>query len=175
MKFDLSKYETVESRLARFYADHPEGRVMTDLEHFHAAEGQPTQYVVKATLWACQAGDPEASLYNSVVVSTGYAEETVGSSPVNRTSALENCETSAIGRALANYNYAPAGARPSREEMAKVARAETPPDPEDDIAELILSATTADELAALVERIKHTPHPSAYRPMFERQMRKVSR
>jgi len=175
MRFDLNKYETVESRLARFYADHPEGRVMTDLEHFHAVEGRPTQYIVKATLWACEVDDDDASLMNTVVVATGYAEETVGSSPVNKTSALENCETSAIGRALANYNYAPQGARPSREEMAKVVRAETPPDPEDDIAELILSATTTDELTALVERIRETSNPSAYRPMFERQMRKVSR
>jgi arylamine N-acetyltransferase len=34
---------------------------------------------------------------------------------------LENCETSAIGRALANAGYAPKGKRPSREEMSKVA------------------------------------------------------
>jgi hypothetical protein len=38
---------------------------------------------------------------------------------VNATSALENCETSAIGRALANLGYAPKGKRPSREEMLK--------------------------------------------------------
>jgi hypothetical protein len=35
---------------------------------------------------------------------------------------LENCETSAIGRALANAGYAPKGKRPSREEMTKVVR-----------------------------------------------------
>jgi len=39
---------------------------------------------------------------------------------VNSTSALENCETSAIGRALANAGYAAKGKRPSREEMTKV-------------------------------------------------------
>ena len=32
---------------------------------------------------------------------TGHAEEEIGSSQINQTSALENCETSAIGRALA--------------------------------------------------------------------------
>ena len=57
-----------------------------------------------------------------------YAEEMVGSSPVNRTSALENCTTSAIGRALADMNYQGnqngKASRPSREEMEKVARAE---------------------------------------------------
>ena len=32
---------------------------------------------------------------------TGHAEEEIGSSQINNTSALENCETSAVGRALA--------------------------------------------------------------------------
>jgi hypothetical protein len=36
---------------------------------------------------------------------------------------LENCETSAIGRALANAGYASKGKRPSKEEMVKVTRA----------------------------------------------------
>ena len=35
------------------------------------------------------------------VVSTGYAEEVRGSTHINKGSALENCETSAVGRALA--------------------------------------------------------------------------
>ena len=52
---------------------------------------------------------------------TGLAEETVQGRGVNATSALENCETSAIGRALANAGYATKGKRASREEMAKVA------------------------------------------------------
>ena len=57
---------------------------------------------------------------DGVAWATGYAEETVSSRGVNQTSALENCETSAIGRALANAGYAPKGKRPSREEMSKV-------------------------------------------------------
>jgi hypothetical protein len=52
---------------------------------------------------------------------TGLAEETVQGRGVNATSALENCETSAIGRALANAGYATKGKRASREEMSKVA------------------------------------------------------
>jgi hypothetical protein len=52
--------------------------------------------------------------------STGLAEETISGRGVNATSALENCETSAIGRALASAGYATKGKRPSREEMAKV-------------------------------------------------------
>jgi len=60
-----------------------------------------------------------------------YAEEIVGSSPVNRTSALENCTTSAIGRALADMGYQGSlngkASRPSREEMEKVERAQVEP------------------------------------------------
>jgi hypothetical protein len=37
------------------------------------------------------------------VIATGLAEEKRTSSQINRTSALENCETSAIGRALAAF------------------------------------------------------------------------
>lgn len=40
---------------------------------------------------------------NRNVIATGYAEENRAASQINRTSALENCETSAIGRALANF------------------------------------------------------------------------
>jgi len=39
---------------------------------------------------------------NNAVLGSGLAEEVRGSSNVNKTSALENCETSAIGRALAS-------------------------------------------------------------------------
>jgi hypothetical protein len=58
---------------------------------------------------------------------TGFAEETVSTRGVNSTSALENCETSAIGRALANAGYASKGKRPSREEMSKVKASEPKP------------------------------------------------
>ena len=40
-----------------------------------------------------------------MVIATGHAEETRGSTGINSTSALENCETSAIGRALAAAGY----------------------------------------------------------------------
>ncbi len=40
------------------------------------------------------------------VIATGYAEEMRGSTMINKTSALENCETSAIGRALAAFGLA---------------------------------------------------------------------
>lgn len=109
MGFNLDNYETVEDRLARFWADHPEGRVMTSMVHY-----DDNKVVFGAEVYF-QFDDPAPK-------ATGYAEEVRGASPVNKTSHVENAETSAIGRALANCGYAAKGARPSREEMAKVQR-----------------------------------------------------
>lgn len=108
--FNLADYETVEVRLEKFIKDYPDFRVSTELESFAG-----NKYIVKAYLYK--------SLADHVAFSTGYAEETVSERGVNSTSALENCETSAIGRALANAGYAAKGKRPSREEMTKVVAA----------------------------------------------------
>ena len=105
--FNLDDYETVEERLVKYWKDNPEGRVHTRLLEFTAS-----RFIVEASVFR-KAEDihPWA---------TGLAEETVQGRGVNATSALENCETSAIGRALANAGYATKGKRASREEMAKV-------------------------------------------------------
>jgi hypothetical protein len=105
--FNLADYEPVEVRLEKFIKDYPAFRISTELEVVEA-----TRYIVKAYLYKDSA--------DVVAWATGYAEETVTSRGVNQTCALENCETSAIGRALANAGYAPKGKRPSREEMTKV-------------------------------------------------------
>jgi hypothetical protein len=105
--FNLADYEPVEVRLEKFIKDYPSFRISTELEVVEAS-----RYIVKAYLFK--------NAEDRVAWATGYAEETVTSRGVNQTSALENCETSAIGRALANAGYAPKGKRPSREEMTKV-------------------------------------------------------
>ncbi len=108
--FNLADYETVEVRLEKFIKDYPDFRIATELESF-----QSNRYIVKAYLYK--------DIKDEVSWSTGYAEETISERGVNSTSALENCETSAIGRALANAGYAAKGKRPSREEMSKVVAA----------------------------------------------------
>ena len=108
--FNLDNYEPVEVRLEKFIKDFPDFRVETELVSF-----QNDRYIVKAWLYRTFA--------DSTPFSSGLAEETISSRGVNATSALENCETSAIGRALANAGYASKGKRPSKEEMVKVTRA----------------------------------------------------
>jgi hypothetical protein len=112
--FNLEDYETVEERLVKFWKEHPDGRIETAL-----VESTLQRFIIKAAIYRTEV-DAQAW-------TTGYAEETVSTRGVNSTSALENCETSAIGRALANAGYASKGKRPSREEMAKVKSAEPRP------------------------------------------------
>ena len=112
--FNLEDYETVEERLAKFWKEHPDGRIYTTL-----VEHTLQRFIVQAAIYRTEV--------DAHPWTTGYAEETVSTRGVNSTSALENCETSAIGRALANANYAAKGKRPSREEMAKVNNAQPKP------------------------------------------------
>jgi hypothetical protein len=109
--FNLQDYETVESRLEKWHDKFPDSRVETEL-----IEASNTRFVVFAKLFKTEA-DPKPC-------ATGLAFETITEKGVNSTSALENCETSAIGRALANAGFAAKGKRASREEMAKVNNAE---------------------------------------------------
>jgi hypothetical protein len=112
--FNLEDYETVEDRLSKFWKDYPDGRISTQI-----IEHTLQRFIVQAAIYRTEV--------DAQPWSTGFAEETVSTRGVNSTSALENCETSAIGRALANAGYASKGKRPSREEMSKVKAAEPKP------------------------------------------------
>jgi hypothetical protein len=111
MGFDLSNYETVEQRLVRWWTAFPNGRIHTTMMNYTG-----DACVFYAQLYANKEDkDP---------ISTGYAEEIKTDRGVNATSFVENCETSAIGRAISNCPIQSQGngPRPSRQEMEKVAR-----------------------------------------------------
>ena len=107
MAFNLDDYEPVAVRHSRWLERHPNGRTITHMVSVPGAD----VCVIRAELWL-----------DDVCIATGYAEEIRGAGNVNRTSHVENCETSAVGRALANAGMAgtDVNKRPSREEMSKV-------------------------------------------------------
>ena len=136
MAFDLSQYEPVAARHSRWLEQHPNGRTIT---HMVSTPGADI-CVIRAELWL-----------EDVCIATGYAEEVRGAGNVNRTSHVENCETSAVGRALANAGMAGSDVskRPSSEEMSKVQRSAPvktvhTPAPKGDMA----SANDTERLAA---------------------------
>ena len=109
MSFNPADYASVQERLPLFWKDCPRGRINTEI-----IIDDGTRIVMKASLYA--------DITDAVPTTTGFAEEVRGSSMVNKTSAMENTETSAIGRALSNYQYQGAKNRASLEEMVKVYR-----------------------------------------------------
>lgn len=116
-KFNLADYETVEDRLKKAHALYDDLRVVTKWVNRYDHEA-PRTWVVKASIYLT-AGDQAHDLPKA----TGLAFEIDGTGGANNGSALENAETSAIGRALANMNLS-GNKRTSREEMTKVARIE---------------------------------------------------
>ena len=90
-KFNPNDYEMVEDRLAKFWKDYPNGRIWTEVIK---TNDDGTMVIVKAMVYA----DKE----DVNPVSTGIAQELQGQGGFANTDAwMENCETSAIGRALA--------------------------------------------------------------------------
>jgi hypothetical protein len=112
--FNINDYETVEVRLGKFIAEHNDFRIYTEL-----LESSNSRFIVRASIYRTE--------LDAYPWATGLAYEMVTDRGVNQTSALENCETSAIGRALANAGYAAKGKRPSQSEMVKVIAAENKP------------------------------------------------
>jgi len=111
-KFNLENYETVEDRLKAFWKDYPDGRIETDIIHI-TQDG--TCVTVRAEIYRLET--------DARPVTTGIAQETKGQGGfANADAWMENCETSAIGRALANWKYQGSNKpRPSKEEMSKSA------------------------------------------------------
>lgn len=107
--FNLNEYQTVQERVEIFRELHPTGRIVNEIVLINEKE-----VVIKSSVYL-DIADPHP-------VAVDFAQENVAAKGVNSTSWVENCATSAAGRALAllGGGMSPKGKKPSREEMTKV-------------------------------------------------------
>ena len=113
--FNLNEYQTVQERIDLFWKKYPTGRFKLDIVSM-----TDNQVVIQASVWTHK--------NDEYPITVDFAEERIGTSPVNKVSHVENCATSALGRAISALGgeFSPKGKRPSRTEMEKVARANQP-------------------------------------------------
>lgn len=104
------EYAPVADRIALFYERFPAGRIITQLTMHTERE-----VVFRASVYRTEKSRTPAA--------TGWASERIGDGDINTVACLENTETSAIGRALANLGFMASKNRPSLEEMEKAERA----------------------------------------------------
>lgn len=104
VKIKGQDYILVKDRILAFNEMYPDGSIQTEL----LSEPSDTRIVVKATVTPSEGR-----------VFTGLAQENVGEGNVNKTSALENAETSAVGRALAMLGIGVIDSIASVDEMKK--------------------------------------------------------
>lgn len=113
------KYVLVADRIIYFNEHYPNGDIKTELVTHPTSE----RIVVKATV------TPDVN--RSERFFTGYSQAIIGQGPINRTAALENAETSAVGRALAMMGVGVIESVASADEVQKAitSRDETMPFP----------------------------------------------
>lgn len=141
-RFDLSQYATVAERIALFWSQHPNGAIITtDLTT--EEDRQRGQWRIQAAVYF--------DINEQMPRGTGLAFEIDGTAGANMTAAMENAESSAIGRCLATAGYAASKNRASREEMMKVERNSTDSNAPKITAKQVQNAATLEELKQLWE------------------------
>jgi hypothetical protein len=135
----LDNYEPVADRISKFWAMYPLGRLHTEIVLINE-----TEIVIKASAFTDR-DDPRPAAID-------FAQETRGSSNINKQSFIENCSTSALGRVLATLNFQPKrdgkAVRPSREEMKAVSKASVASTKD------YLSLATVEALAGNLEALR---------------------
>ena len=103
MGYDVNDYVQVNERIEKFYERYPEGSIQTEIQSI--VDGV---VIFKAYAYRDREDTRPA---------TGHAYEKENSSFINKTSYIENCETSAVGRALAMLGFEIKKSIASKEEV----------------------------------------------------------
>ena len=107
----MDNYVTAADRIDQFWAKYPNGRIHTEIKLINE-----TEIVIMASVFTDREDTRPAAI--------DFAQETRGSSAINKTSFVENCSTSAIARSLSALGFQSKkdgkSVRPTREEMVKV-------------------------------------------------------
>ena len=111
MAFNLADYQTVQERIEIFWRLYPEGRIFNDIVLTNEKE-----VIIKCSVWK--------NSNQQLPDVTDFAQEPITEKGINSTSAVENCSTSATGRALSllGGELSPSKKRASASEMSKRGR-----------------------------------------------------
>lgn len=142
--FNLNDYETVEQRIKRALEAHPDLRIITE-DYSTDADRAVGVWRVRAAIYL-DAQDQERACPKAI----GHAFEIDGVGMSQKVAALETCETSAIGRALANMGFS-GNKRASREEMEKVERGAPKVMPPKDLNTMLANVANLDDLQKLYD------------------------
>src|SRR5262245_45631513 len=107
----MQDYVTVAERIEKFHQVYPQGRIVTFIvEH----DGERGFILMRA--------EGYRNVDDTAPAATGHAFELSSEGYVNKTSYIENCESSCVGRMLAIMGFEVKRGLASREEMEKAAR-----------------------------------------------------
>lgn len=122
----LEDYVPVHARVSAFYKKFPEGRIITDIVII-----DEEKVIMKATIYRDE---------RDIIAAQDFALEKFGSSFINVNSALENCSTSATGRALAMLGFEIKKSIASYEEVANAKLNQEPKETKNNNKKIVTSA-----------------------------------
>lgn len=149
---ELRQYETVASRVFRFREKYPEAEIKTTVLTLDDDKAVVCCEIFLPFL------NPETKMLDWRSVSSGHAEEYRLDGTVNQTSALENCETSAVGRALSFLGFGSVNSIASAEEVISAKKKQASAEKHAPGALILLQNAAKEGMSALEKAWNEMPN-----------------